>query len=320
MAAPFPQNPMTRRIIYFSPPPSQITGGIKTIFRHVEMLTAAGIDAVVAIKEGARPTWFDSTAPLRPIEGGSFRRSDILVFPEDQPRLLTYFRHAPLHKVVFCQNPYYAWRGIGQSRSLPADGVRTLLAVSRSVADYLARRFEGIPVATVPCAVDTSLFRAAGKRLQIAYAPRKRPMEASFIRDWVEHRLQRAVPFVKISGMSEARVAETLGRSAVFLALSRMEALPLMPLEAMASGCIVAGFTGIGAREYATPANGFWCEEDDFPACVDAVVRAVALARDGGADCDAMRAEGARTAAAYSLAAVSKRLLAFWRAEMERRL
>jgi hypothetical protein len=318
LPAPPSQSFMTRRIIYFSPPPSRITGGIKTIFRHVEMLVASGIDAVVAIKDGVRPTWFASTAPLRPIERGSFRRSDILVFPEDQPVLLQRFRRFPLHKVVFCQNAYYAWHGIGRSPDLAADGVRTLLAVSRSVADYLARRFEGMPIATVSCAVDTALFRPAAKRLQVAYAPRKRPTEAGFIRDWVDHRLAHAAPFVKISGMSEAQVAETLGQSAVFLALSRMEALPLMPLEAMASGCIVAGFTGIGAREYASAANGFWCDDDDFPACVEAVVRAVELARGGAADYDAMRAEGARTAAAYSIAAVTERLVAFWRAEMER--
>lgn len=306
---------MRRRIIYFSPPPTRITGGIKTMFRHVEMLVEAGIDAHVAIKEAARPTWFDSSAPLLPIEARGYRASDVLVFSEDQPTILRYFRRIRLHKVVFCQNPFYAWYGIGSSRDLAKEGVRTLLAVSESVAAYLRSRYAGLPVATVPCAVDTTLFRPAAKRLQVAYAPRKRPIEAKFVLDWANHRLKGEVPFVQISGMSESQVAVILGESAVFLALSRLEALPLMPLEAMAGGCLVAGFTGIGGREYAHPANGFWCEEDDCAACVDAVVRAVELARAATPECEAMRAAGERTAATYSLPAVAERLVAFWRAE-----
>src|SRR5262245_44010828 len=113
---------MGRRIIYFSAPPTRITGGIKTMFRHVEMLVAAGFDASIAIKDAVGPTWFQSTAPLRRVDDHSYRKSDILVFAEDQPSLLRYFRRTPMHKVVFCQNPFYAYRGIGTSRDLAKDG------------------------------------------------------------------------------------------------------------------------------------------------------------------------------------------------------
>ena len=62
--------------------------------------------------------------------------------------------------------------------------------------------------------------------------------------------------------------AAAMGEAGVFLSLGRLESLGLTPLEAMACGCIVAGFTGIGGQEYASPANGFWAAEDDFPSCI----------------------------------------------------
>ena len=53
-------------------------------------------------------------------------------------------------------------------------------------------------------------------------------------------------------------MARVFGESALFLSLSRFESLGLTTLEALASGCIVAGFTGFGGRDYATACNGWW--------------------------------------------------------------
>ncbi len=63
-----------------------------------------------------------------------------------------------------------------------------------------------------------------------------------------------------IQNKSEAEVAAIMGQAAIFLSLSRFEGLGMTTLEAMASGCLVVGFTGIGGREYASRTNGFWVE------------------------------------------------------------
>ena len=62
-----------------------------------------------------------------------------------------------------------------------------------------------------------------------------------------------------------------------------MESVGLTTLEAMASGCVCAGFTGIGGRQYATPDNGFWVDDDDCMAAADALAQAISLVREGGA-------------------------------------
>ena len=91
----------------------------------------------------------------------------------------------------------------------------------------------------------------------------------------------------------------------------------MITLEALASGCLVAGFTGVaGGTDSATARNGFWAAEDDLPACVDQLARAVQLAMDRGPVYDEMVAEGRRTAWEYRREESARRLLQFWRATL----
>lgn len=51
-------------IYYHCPFASKPVGGVKQIYRHVESLVAAGIDAQVLADRPLDPTWFESDAPL----------------------------------------------------------------------------------------------------------------------------------------------------------------------------------------------------------------------------------------------------------------
>ena len=50
---------MTQRFVYLSWPATEIAGGIKLVFRHVEILREAGLDAVVATPGGEPPQWLE---------------------------------------------------------------------------------------------------------------------------------------------------------------------------------------------------------------------------------------------------------------------
>jgi hypothetical protein len=85
-------------------------------------------------------------------------------------------------------------------------------------------------------------------------------------------------------------------------------------LEAMAAGCIVAGFTGVaGGGDSATAANGFWAAEDDIEGCVDRLAQAVRLAEAGGPGYAAMVEAGRQTARAYRREDAARWVLGFWR-------
>jgi hypothetical protein len=302
-------------IRYLSWPAKEITGGIKMVFRHVEALRGLGFDAVVATEDGAAPGWFATQAPVVTLAGLA-PGDDVLVFPENNERLLLRFADWPNRKVIFCQNPYMVFRGVGQRGGYDDYGVSAILCPTQQVATYCRRRFPALESFVIPYALDCVTFKPRlPKRLQIAYAPRKRPMEAAFVRDLfrAENPAFKAVPWVAIEKMPEGEVARILGESAVYLALGRFEACPLSALEALASGCIVAGFTGTGGWDYATTRNGFWAQEDDLLGCTTQLAEAVRLAAEAKQRYREMLADAQAAAAAYSEERFRSRLLECWR-------
>jgi glycosyltransferase involved in cell wall biosynthesis len=169
-----------------------------------------------------------------------------------------------------------------------------------------------------PGFADERIFAPGPKERIIACIPRKRRMEYEVIRHMFA-RLRPAGPVWEwqvLDGVSEREVAQAMSRAAVFLSLNRFEGMSLTAVEAMASGCIVAGFTGIGPREYMNSVNGFWAGEDDCEACAEALVRAVALAEEGAGGAALMRHAGQATAHQWSYANFLSALEAFWRGRL----
>ncbi|AMO25095.1 hypothetical protein GCM10027034_04570 [Ramlibacter solisilvae] len=306
------------RVVYLSWPVSEIAGGIKVAFQHVEMLNEGGIEAVVASAEGERPAWFQTSAPV--IRFDAIADDDVLVFPENNAQFLAMFASRRQPKVVFCQNPFLVHQGLAGRLSYAEYGVSFIMAPSHSVLQFCTDRFPGMKLAYTPFCIDESRFVfTRQKTLQIACAPRKRMMETGAIMDLLRaaHPDLRDVPWVYMHGATEAQVAEAMAGSAVFLSLARLEAHGMTALEAMAAGCIVAGFTGLaGGTDSATVRNGLWAQEDDVPGCVAQLARAVRLARDGGLAYRVMIEEGRRTAHEYRREEAVRLLLGFWRSAL----
>jgi hypothetical protein len=303
------------RIVYLSWPAKEITGGIKQAFIHVEALRAAGLEAAVATVDAEPPGWFETTAPMIDL-AHVVRDNDILVFPENHHVLLAQFASWANHKAVFCQGWHAVIRGLGGRRDYSEFGIEHILCAGRYAANYCRTRFSSMPVDIVPVSVDPRRFGLpAQKKLQIACAPRKRGLEAAFIRDLFRaaHPQYRPIPWVEIRDTTEAQTAAILGASAVYLSLCRFETCPLSILEAMASGCIIAGFTGLGARQYTTDRNGFWAEEDDCIQCTEKLVEAVRLATEGGAQRSDLLEAAHVTASYYSPERLARSVVGFWR-------
>jgi glycosyltransferase involved in cell wall biosynthesis len=304
-----------RRILYIGPTKKiDFLGGVKVMCRHVEALTERGFDAYIHLNDASlRPDWFKTTARFS--VRTSFSPSDIIVLHDDNPGILKQLATWPNDKVVFCQNHYYASEfGLGQLSPDERLAYRDFLACSATVASWLRRRFPHARVEVVPAFCDDRVFRhSAAKSDVIACAPKKRRFEASFIRrEFEAGPASSGWSWDVLDGVPEERMAAGFARAKVFLSLSRHEGLGMTPLEAMSCGCIVAGYTGVGGREYATSENGFWAADDDPEAAVVALERAASLARGGGPALDAMVENAKATARAWSYAPFVDALSAFW--------
>ncbi|HSH89864.1 MAG TPA: glycosyltransferase [Ramlibacter sp.] len=302
------------RIVYLSWPATEISGGIKAAFQHVELLVEAGQDALLASVNGEGPGWFETSARIVKLD--QVTPSDVLVFPENNPQLFQAFATWRNPKVVFCQNPFLACQGLAGAASYADFGVSHIMCPSHTVMHFCRRRFPGMKLGYTPFYVDHSRFvYTEEKTLQIATIPRKRPMEFSAINDLFRANYPqfRHLKWLYLHQAKEAKIAEVMAQSAVFLSLARLEAHPMTTLEAMASGCVVAGFSGVaGGTDSATARNGFWAPEDDVVACVDQLARAVQLAVDRDAAWRETIDAGRRTAYEYRREESARLLMAFW--------
>jgi glycosyltransferase involved in cell wall biosynthesis len=271
---------------YLCPHYDRPSGGIRTIYRHVDTLNAAGIYAtVVHALDGFSCTWFAHHTRVTAARSVALSHQDILVVPEWYGPGFDALPIGP-RIVAFNQNAYKTFSGLGESatpgapyRGVP--GLEAALVVSRDNAEYLRFAFPELMIAQVRNAIDPEVFYASGQPAgrRLALMPRKRPDDAhQVLRLLRAHGSLDGWDIVSIEHRSELETAKLLRSCAVFLSFSAQEGFGLPPAEAMASGCYVIGFSGIAGREYFRPEFSHPVEDGDVLAFAKAT--AAALAED----------------------------------------
>lgn len=235
------------------------SGGIKVIYKYVEHLVALGHEATVwhGTLGFAYPSW-DSPAPVEAAPALRFEAGDVLVMPETGGSKWSFLSQGqPV--VMLCQGMDFVFSDADFLTDVPGaypgwPQATSVLAVSEAIATFLENACApGFPIHRVPVEIE-DWFRPLEKERRIALMPRRRREDLLGAVQLVRRsgRLD-GWEIVLIDGMTQAQVAEELGRSAIFLFGAEREGLGLPGAEAMASGCYVVGFTGDGAKEYLTP-------------------------------------------------------------------
>ena len=232
-------------------------GGVLVLYRHVDALNAAGIDArLVHGVRGFRCDWFENDTPVAyaPFE---VTDDDVLALPEELGALPATFSPG-IPQVSIDQNAYLS--------HLPAAcraGRAPWLFEPSGLARrrLLFRRQLPIPVLRVSHLDLRRAFLSYGsdeffapqepKRRQIAYMPRKRPVDAHAVLSILTARgALDGWDMTSIERMPRGEVAKVMRESALFLSMSQREGFGMPPVEAMACGCYVIGYTGFGGTEY----------------------------------------------------------------------
>jgi hypothetical protein len=241
-------------VYYLVPHLREPTGGVKVMYRHVDLLNDMGIAAAVLHEpDGFRASWFAHQTRIVSANAIRLCANDILVIPEC---------YAPgfgllppeVRKFVFNQAAYHTFDLVDGDPYAQVPNLLGLLTVSQDSADLLRFTFPGLPVWRTRPLVRADIFHRGPQPLRrLAFLPDRRAAERHQLLQMLRARGVDWEP-APIKGVPEAEVARIMRESAIFLSFSERDGFGLPPAEAMASGCYVIGYDGGGGREFFDPA------------------------------------------------------------------
>lgn len=244
-------------VYYLVPHLSEPAGGVRVMYRHVDLLNEMGVSAAVLHdRAGFRAGWFANETRIVYPGGLRLYDNDILVLAEV---------YAPgfgllppdVRKLIFNQAAYHTYDRlpIGTDPYTNLPGLLGIMAVSQDNAELLRFSFPGIDVFRTRPMIDAKLFHrtAQPSRRRLAFTLDRRHEERAHL---LQLLAARGVDWeqVPISGRSEVEVGQIMRDCAIFLAFSERDGFGLPPAEAMACGSFVIGYDGGGGREFFDPA------------------------------------------------------------------
>lgn len=255
------------------------SGGIRKQYRSVDVLNGAGVPAaIVHHSRGFRCDWFENQTRVMAACEVILSPSDVVVVPEIYGASICDLPSG-VRQVILNQNAYITLAQLGADNvsANPYVNNPDLIAVatvSHQNTDLLRYAFPGVSIHRITWALDSNLYfpgtTSVNKR--IAYMPRRRASEAAQVLALLRLRgILKQWEVVEIGDRSERQVAEIMRSSRVFLSFSQREGLGLPPLEAIACGCLVVGFTGYAGVEYFQQPFATAVEDGDVGAFAAAV-------------------------------------------------
>lgn len=235
------------------------SGGVRVIYRHVDLLNEAGIRAAVLHRRANfRCTWFDNETRVFGSNQVSVGPEDLVVVGELAVSLLREtvpgFRFA-----VFNQNPHLTWQRASiadvQHYATSPD-LTAILAVSEHSRQMLRYAAPEADVIRLHNSIDPRHFFLGPPpaRRTIGYMPRRNADDAKLVLGMLHARgALEGWDLLALDGLTEPQVGERLRQTTVFLSLAHHEGFGLPAAEAMACGAYAVGFHGFAGREYLQP-------------------------------------------------------------------
>ena len=317
------------RIFYYCHRHQTPRGGQKHTYRHVDILTENGIEASVFHpgNESFRLTWFVNTTHV--ISESEFYKQvdpqkDFVVLPEDLgPELLNW----PGKKIIFNKNVFDGFTCFGRkgmcSHVYTSREVVAAFVVSEHNRRILEYTFPLLDVYHVPLGISPEIFPHTGltaKKPLIACCA-KEPQTTLSVHQVLAARNRQGLnelsrfEWIYLEHYSERQVARILSEALLFLFFNYAEGLGRLPLEALASGCLVAGLAH-GPLMEILPRESCFSAGDvvGIVQFVEKVMVSFPHALDQWTD---LERQGYRNAAERSPTTQSQEVLRVWRSLLE---
>jgi hypothetical protein len=252
-------------------------GGVRQIYRHIDVLNANGFDAaVIHPTKGFRCSWFENSTRTIGFEELNLTEDDYLVLPELDQDVPSFPGSDKCKVVVLAQNPFGFLRGFGGIRQLfefYQKRVSGVICVSEHSRKHLQALLPHLKVHRIKYSFDKPPFGQGNtKQKVITFMPRRRGQDMDTILFILEKTgCLAGWKIVPIIDVPESRVADIMRTASVFMAGGQMEGFGMPAAEAMACGCCVVGWHGYGAEEAFNPEFSRAVPDGDVFAYIEAL-------------------------------------------------
>lgn len=263
-----------QRIFYLCPDFSPPSAGTRRLYRHVEHLNRCGFEAfIVHNKRGFVLKWLGHRVPVVWMEDQlKLQGGDVLVIPEGMCQIMANTKDLLCRRIAIALNWAHIYRNLPKGKNWKDYGISRVITASPVIKRFLEWSME-VQVDLIANYVDTTKFcyESQQKKRQIAYNARK-DISGEILRSIFERKSNRVGKYkwVLLENLNEDEYARVLVESEIFLATSPQEGIPTSVLEAMAAGCVVIGYAGVGGNDNMIGSgdgqNCFLVENGDIPA------------------------------------------------------
>jgi glycosyltransferase involved in cell wall biosynthesis len=285
-------------------------GGVKVIYQHCLALKKAGLKAEIIKLGKYEGNFFGYNITLVDVSeiGFELNKNDVIVGTEFRPYTALNFKNA--QKVLFAQH----WGGIERAmcqedklRGFHALGYNHIIAVSNLIVSKLIEGDKTITT-TIINGIDLKVFKPNTKlriKNRILALSRKNPKDLESIKELL-HKSNSDVDLIVVDGLTEAELVIEYQKSDIFLATGYPEGFGLPPLEAMACGCVVVGFSGGGGLEYMENGlNSLVADDGDVSAASEYILSCL----DSQSLKDKLRTNGLKSSLNFSVDVMNSKII-----------
>jgi hypothetical protein len=268
---------------FFLPDFDKPSGGVKLTYDHVRCMNQQGFNAtIIHQKKDYVPEWLGDyyekdektghfeDAPTIYLDEDKLpiNMEDFFFIPEGFPQVMESLakQNAPCKKIVFCQNWYYVLNALPPGVFWQTYGINDCMSVSNVQSDYLKMIMPGLKVKNVIGHIPDDLFtppeNLEDKQLQIAF------IGSRFDGGAKSHNVIktfyalfpyfRFIKFAEVKGLNKDDYAKLLRDSTFYVHFDEYSSWGTAPIEAWLSKCLMAGWDGVGGKEFMSTEN-MWC-------------------------------------------------------------
>lgn len=263
---------------FYLPDFDKPSGGMGLVYDHVRVMNELGFKAsIVHTKSKFKPEWLGKRAagvPVVYLEDGKLevKLNDFFFIPEGFPNIIENLskQGAPCKKIVFCQNWFYVLNALPPGKYWDSFGAIDCLSVSEMQTNYLKAIMPFLRIKNVVGSFDETLFtppeNMASKKPIICFKNSRDGIKGyNVIKTFISLYPQlRFVSFKEIAGMTNEDYAIALKEAAFYLHLDEISSWGTAPIEAFMCKTLVAGWDGVGGREYMNKDNCWLAPNGDI--------------------------------------------------------